>query len=324
MRKKIQVLLATYNGSQFLKEQITSVLENFNSIDDCDCSLLISDDGSSDITVDIINGFCEFDDRIVFLDGSRKGGVKNNFNFLIKNADADYIFFCDQDDFWLPNKLTIFLEKFSEIGKSETPLLLHSDLCVVDIDLSPIHASMFKYQRINKKPSFSRLLVSNSITGCVMAINHALLSMVKESSVSTSIMHDWYIGLIASSFGEIHFIPKSLILYRQHGNNQVGAKKFSSKNIINGGIFAKAIRSIDATKHQAKIFYDDFRHCKSNSQVMLSGDYYSSFNKNFIFRLYLFLFKGIKKFGVLRNFLFFLLYVFFANSSLFKKIINQK
>ncbi|PLN98221.1 glycosyltransferase, partial [Klebsiella michiganensis] len=128
---KIDVLLATYNGSKFVKEQIASVLTNFDKLSGVNCRLLVSDDGSSDNTVTIINELERDDSRITLVDKAKKGGVRQNFNYLINNCDADYIFFCDQDDLWLPNKMSIFLDRFLLIEKDYTgPVLVHSDLCV--------------------------------------------------------------------------------------------------------------------------------------------------------------------------------------------------
>ncbi len=314
--KKIQVLLATYNGENFISDQIYSVLLNFNKMNDFDCSILISDDQSTDNTINIVNNIKSKDPRVVLIDNERKGGVKNNFNYLIGKADADYIFFCDQDDFWLPDKISIFIEKFIELEGENKPLLIHSDLCVVDKTLSPLHTSMFEYQIIRREPSFSNLIVSNSITGCVLAINSPLLTMVKKSSVEKSIMHDWYIGLIASAFGTLYHIPKSLILYRQHDNNQVGAKAFGLRIFFDTGKVKKAFHSIYLTREQAILFNKDFGNYLSRDNHAVLNYFIESFSRGFIFRFFLFFKKDIVKFGIIRNAVFFILYVFFAKKAL--------
>ncbi|MCL1031417.1 glycosyltransferase family 2 protein [Serratia sp. arafor3] len=314
--KTIQVLLAAYNGAEFLNEQINSVLLNFDKLSGFDCQLLISDDKSSDDTSSILSDYSEKDSRVRFLDGNRKGGVKDNFNFLIMAATADYIFFCDQDDLWLPNKISIFISKFNEVETSDLPILLHSDLCVSDKNLSPINVSMFAYQKINKDPTFSDLIVSNSVTGCVMAINKSLLTIVQGCNVSKSIMHDWYIALIASAFGKIHFIPSALILYRQHGNNQVGAKSFSIKDGLNKNIFEKSLKSLTSTKKQAEIFLADFDIDISDSHRCALESYIGSFNKSFFNRLHLFITGRVRKYGYTRNIMFLLMYVFFCGKKI--------
>ncbi|MCC2058817.1 glycosyltransferase family 2 protein, partial [Raoultella ornithinolytica] len=314
MMKKIEVLLATYNGEKFVREQIYSVLNNFDKISGYECKILVSDDKSTDKTVQIIKSLQEQEPRILFLDGEKKGGVRSNFYYLLEHADADYVFFCDQDDLWLPDKISVFLERFkSEEVSYNGPILVHSDLCVADANLSPINVSMFDYQKINKNPSFVELIVSNSVTGCVMACNRELIEGVKKSQIQNSIMHDWYIGLYASAFGRILFIEKSFILYRQHGGNQVGAKSFLIKDIFNlkglRGKVKNASDSVIKTKKQAELFFSDFNEKLDKANKDILNSYISSFEEGQFFkRLKLFLFKDVNKKGLLRNIVFFFIY----------------
>lgn len=309
--QKIQVLLATYNGAKYITEQINSVLLNFKKIPEYDCSILISDDNSTDQTVNLIKSEFGNNSEVRIISTERKGGVRNNFTYLIKNSDADYIFFCDQDDLWLPEKLRIFLDEFLRHASiNNRPLLIHSDLCVSDSTLSPIHTSMFKYQKLNNNPSFSNLIVSNSITGCVLGINKALVNILKESSINQSIMHDWYIGLIASCFGKVVYIPKSLILYRQHENNQVGAKKFTFADVFNFSKIDGIKKSIKLTKEQANLFLSDFGMKLDKSNYRILEDYISSFEKSFVQRCTIFFKHKLYKHGAIRNSIFFVFFVF--------------
>ncbi|MDX7359173.1 glycosyltransferase family 2 protein [Escherichia coli] len=308
------MLLATYNGEKYVKEQISSVLNNFDKLKNSECTILISDDGSTDNTVDIIKRMSEEDPRILFLDGNKKGGVKYNFNYLIQHTDADYVFFCDQDDLWLPNKMHIFMDRFNiEEVNFNGPILVHSDLCVADNNLSPINVSMFDYQMINKSPNLAELLVSNSVTGCVMACNKKLIDGIKLSQISNSIMHDWYIALYASSFGVISFVDKALILYRQHGGNQVGAKSFSLKDVIKfSGIKDKLVnarRSVLNTRDQSALFISDFGDKLSMEKKIILESYINFFNGGVLNRMNLFFYKRVRKTSFLRNLVFFLIYV---------------
>jgi glycosyltransferase involved in cell wall biosynthesis len=312
--KSIQVIMATYNGSKFIEEQIDSILLNFNKISEYNCQLLISDDCSSDNTQYLINRYVSKDNRIVFIDGSRKGGVINNFSYLINHCTADYVFFSDQDDFWLPNKMKIFMERFAEIEKdSNEPVLVHSDLSVVDKNLSPINISMFSYQKLNKNPTLSELIVSNSVTGCVMACNHKLIHEVQGDIICGSIMHDWFIALFASTFGVLSYIDKPLILYRQHNENQVGAKSIKLKDLFKIDTFINKIRksrqAILNTKKQAEKFILHFRNKEGFDGINIYKNYIKSFDSNFIFRLRLFLFSKFRKNCFERNILYFILYI---------------
>ncbi|RYM75081.1 glycosyltransferase family 2 protein [Serratia liquefaciens] len=311
--KKIQVLLATYNGASFLKEQIDSVLSNFDKLSGFDCSILVSDDSSADETACIISDYKLKDRRVIFLDGARKGGVKANFNYLIQSADADYVFFCDQDDVWLDGKIKLFISKFELYGNE--PLLIHSDLRVVDQQLKTISQSMFDSQKIFKKPTLGQLLVSNSVTGCVMAINHSLLLKVKNKRIEDSIMHDWYLALVAQCLGKLVFIDAQTILYRQHAHNQIGSVKRSRKDYFSVGGISKFIKksrgSIMDTKKQSEVFLADFNSQLSARDKGFIIEYISSFNNNSLLnRLSLFLSLKVGKKGVIRNTIFFFLYVF--------------
>ncbi|HBR4652522.1 TPA: glycosyltransferase family 2 protein, partial [Klebsiella pneumoniae] len=128
-----------------------------------------------------------------------------------------------------------------------------------------------------------------------------------------AIMHDWYIGLLASCYGQIDFIDKPMILYRQHDNNQVGAKEFtlnallSVENVIS--ILRKAKQSVRKTKEQAELFLFNNSSIMTNERKILES-YISSFNKTYLARAKLFFTGGIRKNGFLRNLMFFFIYVF--------------
>ncbi|WP_413738008.1 glycosyltransferase family 2 protein [Sodalis sp. RH21] len=314
--KKIDVLLATYNGASYIKDQINSLLINFEYLQNYTCRILISDDGSTDNTIELINDLL-ISNKVILLDYKRKNGVRNNFTFLLKQTEADYVFFCDQDDLWLPKKMKIFMDHFTSNEMQNKPLLIHSDLCVSNKELSPIHTSMFEYQKLNNNPSFGHLLVSNSITGCVCAINNPLLILLKKSSISESIMHDWYAALVASAFGQIIYIPKSLILYRQHDKNQVGAKKltfgttFFSKQLYSK--YQSSLQSVEKTRVQAELFLSDYGSYIDSVYLTQASDYINSFKSNIFVRLYLFLFKDINKTGMSRIIGFFIVYVILGN-----------
>ncbi|GAA3884336.1 glycosyltransferase family 2 protein [Gibbsiella dentisursi] len=310
--KKIDIILASYNGEQYINAQINSILQNFDNIEGYECRLIISDDASVDETCAIITKIQ--DKRVFLLDNSRKGGVKLNFSFLINNSNADYIFFSDQDDIWLPNKLELFIRQFEVVGETK-PLLIHSDLKIVDRDLNVISDSMFSSQNIYSEPTLGQLLVSNSVTGCVMAMNKLLLSKVKNKNFSATVMHDWYIALVAKCLGEIIFLNSSTILYRQHGGNQVGSIErklhdyFSVRKIIQ--FIKKSKKSIEETKIQAVHFLDEFGSQINNEERQFIEEYIKSFSTwAIISRVKLFFSARIGKKGIARNLIFFFLYVF--------------
>lgn len=256
MNKTIAILLATYNSEKYIKEQLDSLLgQTYHSI-----SITVSDDTSTDKTVAIINEYMENHKNITLIksDAPLKS-PQANFWFLLKNApEADYYMFCDHDDFWLKEKVEKTLNKMFEIDDG-CPSLVHSDLFVTDGDLNIISNSMFDSQGLNKNPSLKNSLIQSSVTGCTMMINSALRELaLKKQDTTGIIMHDWFLTTLCLAFGKIGFVDEPLILYRQHGNNQVGAKNTRSIDYI----FKKAVdfkknkQRIKDTYLQAKAIVD--------------------------------------------------------------------
>lgn len=222
----IDILMATYNGEKYIEEQINSILNQTTS----DWKLYIRDDGSSDNTVDIIEKFVQrYPDKIFFIKDNKKGlGAKLNFGELIKMSSSDYCMFCDQDDVWINDKIEKTLREMnnmeSKYGKN-TPILIHTDLLVVNENLEIIDNSFFKYQGINpNRNSLNNLLFSNTVTGCTMMLNKELTKLIKIIP-EESMMHDWWIALVAAYLGKIYTINEPTIMYRQHSNNTLGAVK---------------------------------------------------------------------------------------------------
>lgn len=220
----ISVLLATYNGEKYLKKQLDSLLNQTYK----DFEIIIRDDGSTDSTNDIIEDFKNrYPDRIKVITGAPTGSSKGNFFELLAACPSGYAMLCDQDDFWCEEKIaktfSKMLEKETECGV-DTPVLVHCDAYVADEYLNVISESFIEYQAIS--PEFKRLnnlLVQNNLTGCTCMINNALLKLLRIKPESC-VMHDWWIALTACLFGETVFINEPLMYYRQHGDNQVGAK----------------------------------------------------------------------------------------------------
>lgn len=220
----IDILLATYNGSRYIEEQIDSILRQSFS----DWRLIVHDDGSTDNTVDIIKRYVSNHPEKIFLieDGVKTGGAKNNFFHLMKFATSDYVMFCDQDDVWIEEKIFVTL---NEMKRHETKffgeaILVHSDLIITDDFLNVINTSFFNYQKISKFLEFDDYLYCNNVTGCTVMINSVARDLVHDTS--SAVMHDWYVALqVLKSGGEICLIDKPLIYYRQHASNAVGAKE---------------------------------------------------------------------------------------------------
>lgn len=226
------ILLAVYNGSPFLARQLDSILAQQN----VQWQLMIRDDASQDETEKIISGFSRHNHRISLLKGSTKnGGAKANFSFLMAEAvqiPHGYFAFSDQDDVWAANKLSEQLEVMRRVEPQcpGMPVLIHSDLEVVDASLHSIAPSLMQYQDIKHEASnpLNVLLAQNFVTGCTMVFNRPLLDIALPIP-DEALMHDWWLALCASACGKIEYIDKPLVKYRQHGSNEVGAKGIKSR-----------------------------------------------------------------------------------------------
>ncbi len=219
----IEIALATYNSERFLPEQLDSLfaqsVQNF--------VLLVADDGSSDGTMDIVADYANrFPERIrVVARDPQPLGPLGNFARLIDAASADYLMFCDHDDVWLPDKIALSLARMAELENARgraTPLLVHSDLVVVDERLGTLSPSLFAYARIDpSRNGVVSLLTRNVVTGCTVLANRALYQAARPVPAQAT-MHDHWLALVASSLGGITWLDEPTILYRQHGRNAIG------------------------------------------------------------------------------------------------------
>jgi len=257
MNKMVTILMATYNGERYLREQIESVLQQTYR----DWELIIQDDCSSDGTVMIALKYVKQNpDKIKFMKREfPSGSAKNNFFSMLKLAKSEYVMTCDQDDVWLPTKVEVSMNEMHKLEAeqgSNRPLLVHTDLKVVDDNLSVIAESMFKRQDLdNRRDKLNNILVQNIVTGCTTVVNRALLDMVYESP-KEAMMHDWWFALIACSFGKIGFVDQSTVLYRQHESNEVGAIDARSLRYNLKRLFEtkQSMRVVQNTYDQARAF----------------------------------------------------------------------
>ncbi|MDG2947545.1 glycosyltransferase family 2 protein [Bisgaard Taxon 10/6] len=216
------IILCTYNGAPFISKQ----LESFLIQDIKPNKIIISDDGSSDYTLAIINKFFNQKNftNYEIISGPKKG-VINNFFFALKYAKSDYIFLSDQDDIWHKEKIS----EFSKIAHhTDKPNLIFSDAILIDEIANEIDPSFFQYQGLTVKClDDDSILFKNCVQGAACAINKPLRDLVLQSlkviDVNNLYMHDWWIALLAKYYGGYQFIDKPLIYYRQHSQNQVGA-----------------------------------------------------------------------------------------------------
>jgi GT2 family glycosyltransferase len=225
----VEILLATYQGARFLEEQLDSVLAQTHRR----WTLVARDDGSTDDTPAILRRHAARHPgriRVLPADGRRLGAM-GNFSALLDSSTAQHVMLCDQDDVWLPEKIEVTLGRMrasEQAHGAARPVLVHTDLRVVDEALRPIADSMWRFQQTDpgRLSTLPRALLQNFVTGCTTMVNRALLAVALPVP-SDARMHDWWLTLAALEFGVIESVPAATILYRQHGKNERGARAFN-------------------------------------------------------------------------------------------------
>jgi glycosyltransferase involved in cell wall biosynthesis len=225
--KPISIALCTYNGLPFLSEQLKSIAGQTI----LPLELIVLDDASTDLTVQEI---CEFSKQAPFTvtlyENKERLGPIQNFSQAINACQGHYIALCDQDDFWLPNRLELTFQAMKvaeEKFGSHVPLLVHTDLAVVDAAGKSIAPSFMNLSRIRhcaEKP-LSKLIAQNFVTGNTILINRPLAKAALPIPAEAA-MHDWWLALVAAAVGRIIFIDQPTVLYRQHKTNLIGAGGF--------------------------------------------------------------------------------------------------
>ncbi len=210
---RIEVLLATHNGEKYL-DQFLESLQNQNGVE---IDLVVSDDNSSDKTLEIIDSYTKSFRSTTVISGPNLG-AKNNFAHLIKFSNSSFTAFADQDDIWLPNHLKDSIDVLERHAR--IPALVFSKV----IEFSEFGKNRV-WPRISSTPELSILLTENLARGCTVVLNRELVNLLKKSNFEKVYMHDWWAALVAKTCGIIEFINQPTIMYRIHDNNAIGLRK---------------------------------------------------------------------------------------------------
>lgn len=299
----ISILLAAYNGEQYIKAQIESILHQTVQ----DFVLYINDDCSEDRTWEILKDYAEkYPGKIVVTRSEKNSGSsKANFlNMMLEHRD-DYLMLCDQDDVWLPEKIGKTLRVMRKLEKKhgkDMPLLAYTDLKVTDKDLNVLTDSMMKRVAADfNRTSLKDQLVQNTVTGCTAMYNRALAEKFIALPGFT-VMHDWWMMLTASALGRAVYLPEATILYRQHGDNSVGTRNmrslgFLARFMLRGDLIHKALGE---TYIQAEALYKEFGTQMSEKNVALVKSYAGIRKQCKLKRILTFMKLGTWKHGIVR------------------------
>jgi glycosyltransferase involved in cell wall biosynthesis len=212
MNGTVEVLLSTYNGAQYLPQ----LLESVRAQEHPHVRLSVRDDGSSDGTVGLLEQLLKgrSEDRLTV--GTNLGAAQSFMTLLrAVSPDADYAAFCDQDDVWLPDKLSSAVEALQDV---EGPGLYCCAVSLVSESLSDIKV----HRRCIRGPSFENALVENIATGCTIVLNRPAIDLLASRTPKRLVMHDAWCYLVVAGCGRVVYDPRTYVLYRLHRANAVG------------------------------------------------------------------------------------------------------
>ena len=258
--KKIDILMATYNGEKYLVEQLDSIINqtyrNWN--------LLIRDDNSTDKTLEIIQNYHKKDKRIKILkDNKGNLGIVRNFEELLKSSESEFIMFSDQDDIWVENKLDMYLKMIEKIKNKG--FMIHSDAILFDKNKSNILKDTFISKKaINK--GLENVFFNYFVQGATILISKEIKNFILPFPKEVY-LHDRYIHLISELFFERIFVNKALIYYRQHGDNQIGAKN-TIRELLSKRYFDERDRQL------IKVIYNKYGSLLTEDKKKLIEEYF--------------------------------------------------
>lgn len=295
----VQVLMSTYNGDKYLREQIESLINQVG----VNVKIYVRDDGSTDGTINILEEYEKLG-VLTYYTGENLKPARSFMDLAYNAPDADYYAFCDQDDYWLPNKLIKAVEKIDDIKGA--PALYFSKALLADENLKEIEHKGYPI----KAYTFGEALIKNNATGCTMVFNKALCSIVKGYRPKFITMHDYWFYLICLAInGRVYYDTNSYIMYRQHGNNVVGGRRNVIKEYRNK---FKMLINRDRTRSriavELKKGYYGFM-CEENKNII---NKITTYQESIYMKLMVLKDKKIKSSSVINNIYFSIAIIFNA------------
>lgn len=226
----VLIMMATYNGSEFIREQIESIINQ----DYTNWHLIIQDDNSKDKTIEVLSSYAQKDCRIEYRLSDQSGGANKNFHSLInyckENTNYEFYIFADQDDVWHRNKLTCMLDYLNRDSRNKIPTLVYADMELIDGTGKKLEGTINAKTDNGFKNEISYFF-SHNVYGCNMMMNQKLFKL--PPNVDTALQeelilsHDNYYAKTAALMGEIYYIDMPLMNYRRHGGNVTAAQQYN-------------------------------------------------------------------------------------------------
>ena len=290
-QSKVQILLSTCNGEKWLDELLNSLFQQSYH----NWQLLVRDDGSWDDTYTILKRWqTRYPEKIILMHNKDHLGSKMSFSRLVKRSTAPYLLFCDQDDIWQTEKISIQMQAVKEQEqrhKKTTPILIHSDLEVVDKSLKTKHSSFWKLRDFKLQQSKQKYLVQNVVTGNTCLFNRAAADLAFPLS-NKAMEHDRWLALSVAWFGVVQAVHLPLVKYRQHKNNQIGA--FVNNTSIRASIKAWSLQAEGfLNQYKQRLDEQEQKHIESLAKL---------YNKtNWLQRRFILIKEKIRKDGLMPN-----------------------
>jgi len=266
----VSIIVGTYNGSQYIEEQLKSILEQtYSSLE-----IIIVDDNSSDNTIEIIKEFQKEYSNISLHEFGENVGYIKNFERGISLANGNYIALSDQDDWWMPSKIEVLIHQIKQYD------LAYCDSTFVDKNLQELGSSFSATKNLISSQNPLHFLLDNCVSGHAALFKKSLFEKAKPFPVA--IPHDWWITYVASLYGGVYYVDQPLVKYRHHDSNVIATKRSSKKT--------KALKR----KEKRNRIYNFYKKCpdhlKNKKKIILN--LYKSYNSN------IFLVTNIKR-GIL-------------------------
>lgn len=297
----VGIVMATYNGSKYIREQINSILNNTYT----DWTLWICDDGSKDNTLTILKEYeTKYPGKIRVHQNPKNLGLVRNFLEGTKECDTRYIMFCDQDDVWNKDKIQITLNEMKRMEDKEgnhNPITVFTDVTVVNSKLSQLHSSFYQVSKLDTNQlDLPHILMENKLIGCTIMFNLSVKEkMTKLPKLAR--VHDWWIAILSASFGMISYLPETTLLYRQHENNVIGNQSFYSYVQKRIKTLWKQRQVLLSTQKQAYEFYEIYQNQLSRKNKKIVYEFAMLHKRNWFIRRYIIVKNGYLKTGLLRN-----------------------
>lgn len=299
MRDQVHIVMATYNGENYVREQLDSLLaQSYGNL-----SIEVCDDGSTDDTVAVVEEYVERDERVRLFRNPHNLGFVKNFLEGMKRSHAPYVMFCDQDDIWEKDKVELTLKTMKQAEKEtpDKPVLVFTDAMDFDSATGEDLGLFHKTSHLDvKKVDTAHLFMENKCIGCTMMMNRYVLSFLEELPDDIRV-HDWWIALICSHFGTIRYIPQATLRYRQHEGNQIGGSSYSGYLKKRLAHMKEQKQALLRTYRQAAAFLRLFGGRMDEKQRTVAEQFAGMEQAGFWGRRFRMLRYGFLKSGLVRN-----------------------